>query len=228
MAFAPLEFVKKHPLETGGVVLVGGIALVLLLGSRGSAAQTVASSPNAISPNAELQAATQLAAIQSQTQAQNAQINGQIALAQQQGANDIALATIQAHTTNTQNQLDAAISALNSNNALNLGQTQSNNATTVSLAGLSTQSAINANNNATQQNIAKIVNQAAVDTVASNNATQQFVAGTVAQTQQALGAQAANVAIAQTNANVSIAKINNQGSIWRSVIGVAPLLAAGA
>lgn len=72
-----LEIVKKHPVATGAVILVGGLILFLLLRSGGSGGTTVVQGASAANPQADNNAFQ----LQSQAQA----IQGQFALTSLQG-----------------------------------------------------------------------------------------------------------------------------------------------
>jgi hypothetical protein len=192
-----LDLVKAHPVTTGAVVVVGGLA-IFVLNSGSSSGGAVASSAATTNP-----AQAQLAIQQDSEQFQLAQGNQTITGQQN-------LATIAASTTDQSNQLGFQLGvdqlasqttqeqdATNASVAIN--QLNTTSAAAVSQAGIAAQVAINQNNN-----------QTAVAQTAQIAQEQEFATATNAQLQTAISNNQTLVATNQIAATTQIAQIQGQ------------------
>lgn len=229
MAFHPVEWVKHHPYEAGGIVLVVLGALFLITrSSSSSSTNTTAYNPQTDPAvvNAEIAAQSQQDAINGQIADHLNQINGQIQLANAAGGTQVALANIQASTQGQAIAAQAHTSDLQSALAYELGVAQVGFQTTAASLqadtanrSIAASEAVQEAQLSTEQNIASIVNNAAVTENQQNNMTTQYVSAVNGQTQQYISQNQSQVAIEQTRAAVEIAKANQQGGIFKSLIG---------
>lgn len=235
MAFAPLAYVKEHPYQAGaiGVVALIAVYLVVASGSGNASSGTGATSLDPVAAQLQSQQAT----LAAQAAAQSNQISGQIQLLAQQGANDLAIATIQSHSAGELAGIAATTQSTHDILAQELGiyqiqgeVTQATLQAQVANNSITTQGLIQESQIAANQAIARINADTAITTNASNNATvvatnqiagqtQQLIAQVVGQTQQQISTNQANVAIKQTQVAGEIAKSQQSGGIWGSIIG---------
>lgn len=205
MSFQPVEWVKKHPLETAGVavVAIGAIFLLMSISGGGGTASVpsgggTATSALTLQQDAENAAASGQAQAQNFTLAENAQnIAGQLSLTQVQltGAQDQIAASLQENTANN------ALAAYQTEVNANLQTTATAAQLSAITAQLSQQEQINQNNNATTLGLANI-----------NSNTQITQAADFTDLEKTIATTQAAVAEAQTNATVQIAGINAQVS----------------
>lgn len=190
-----LEYAKQHPVIIGAVALVGAFAFYeIALAPSGSSvvASTSASGTDDATQQAEIAAAGNAASLQAGLNQQSAQISGTL---QQQAASNAAneyLANLSAGT-----QL-----ALNDQN---VGLTQ-----TVDLAQLTTQQAINTNNNQTSEDISNISSTLQQNLATIFGGIQTTLATTQSNTVLGLGAQQSDVTktLAGLQASTTVAQIN--------------------
>lgn len=206
-------YIKSHPLQTAGIGVVAALAIYLVLSSgNSSGGSTSAGGPS----DAEVQAGLQMSAIQAQSQAQSAQINGAISLAAAKSAGDFALAQLTATTSTAQQVNQLNYQTGHDADSFDLGKLTIGAQEAVNLAGI----------NASVTNN-QIIQNAAVDINKENNITNQITASYIAQTQSIISGNQADVAIHQTDATVAIAKIVANAQTtggWQGLIGriVAP------
>lgn len=206
-------FIKQHPWLVGGAVLV--VVAILMLRGRGGAQQAAGTDPAAVQLQSQaMQLQAQQNAISAQQSGQALQAQYGLQIAQINAQSQLDLASLQ-YSYNLQNSADSKAVAL----AQLAAQQQ------ISEASLATQLEIN--NNATTVQLTSLTD--ALKALESNNATslsiaqlyaneQTNIAVLEAQTAQAQIGASAQVAITQTNANVSIAKTLAQASTTNSII----------
>lgn len=253
MALHPIEYVKKHPYQTGAIAVVALVAVYYVsTSSSGTVQGAVTGQPT----DAQLAAAAHSLDVNAQLQAHTADINGQLALLTQKGANDLALAQIAAKQQGDTIAAQEMVATTHDTLAYELGVANIQGQQAIDLANITGQTNIEQIRANVAENTASLgaaVQEAqiaeaahAVDlnayttitTNASNNAattaiagisgqTQQYVAGVIGQTQQQISTNQANVAIEQSRTNAEIAKTIAGASTTNSIIGTVGKIAGG-
>lgn len=103
-----IAWVKQHPVATGAIAVGGLIVIYLLFSSGGSTGDNgLAAEQQALA--AQAASGNQLAALQTQLQAQSNQVAGAVSANAQNDATDLAKATLAAHTQENQDTLSAQV-----------------------------------------------------------------------------------------------------------------------
>ena len=213
---------EKHPYVAGGLVLAAVlVGLYFSSGSGGGGGSTSAAQPYNPSAdpnllNAELQTQAQQAALTAHSNDLSTTVTAQLQGLQIQGANEQALATIQAHTAelglNYQYQLGAA--------NLQVQSYQDELQAAVATKSIDTQGAVQMAQIASGNTIAALNAETAINITQLNDALQGQVALYTTQLQTQIANDQTKVALAQTNAAVKIAQGQQTTSLFGAGIGL--------
>lgn len=218
MHFEVPELIKKHPGATIGVIILGGLALYMLIGSGGSStASTVGVQPG--TSDADYQAA-----LQAQT-AQNATSAAASAQTQQENYG-LTLDAQQSNAALTLAELNVNAGITNTNTAATLANNLNTDATQTQQLALTDQLAGLMNNNVTSQNLATITANEQTGIASINAQTQTTIAsltagiqGLISNNQLTLGTTQANDATAlgviqsDNNTSLGVTQSNNYTSL---------------
>lgn len=209
MAFAPLQWVEKHPIPSAGIALVIVIGVFYLMSGSGSqAASSTSSDPAAGLVDAELQASAQTQQIQGQITAQANNNQTQLDITNSNNAAATTQTTIGAQVAESGQayQYQTAEAQITGQSYV------ANLSAQVAELGTVTAAQVAEDTTAAQEAIQNIITNGEVTTNQSNNAATVGIAQIVAQTQQMIGAQQSQVAIQQgaDQTQVAVTQANDQ------------------
>jgi hypothetical protein len=203
------NYISEHPYLTGGIAIGGIVGVLILKSTLAPAAQPTPSSSYGygISPQE-----AQLAAVSEQTNAQLTGQSNQIAAQEQlaglQAQYGVDIAQINANTSVTNTNTGAQVSLAQ----IAASESVSNNSIAAQLGGVE-------DNNATQLQETTVNDATSVDigTLLANENT--AIAATNAKLQSNIAGDQTQVALAQTDAAVSIAQSNNSTGLLGGIVG---------